>query len=63
MESDRPGSSTAFYKYALCKLRDQKLPLDRIRGHPNLELWLLKGILGASARNYIAAMLNVAHSP
>jgi two-component system nitrogen regulation response regulator NtrX len=33
------------------------LPLDRIRGHPNLELWVLKGILGASARNYIAKPL------
>ena len=34
-------------------------PLCRIRWHPNLKLWLLKGILGASARTYIATSVEV----
>jgi hypothetical protein len=59
MESDRPGSSTTSYKYALCKLRDQKLSLDRIRRYPNLKSGLLERILGASARNYIAEFLGL----
>ncbi len=52
---DRAGFSTTSDMYALCKLRGKKLPIYRIRRYPNPKLRLLKGILGALGRTYIAA--------